>query len=220
MDSPIKGTKEKAMSSSASTGLTKLAVLELKPASPRHQEPPAAAATSSGGNLIPSVLGIIKGMVGPAILYLPHGFAGAGYATALPIMAISTILFLHSSQCLLDAWRYELEQLDDDDDDDKLVVEEEDGDDDLHALLEEEEEPLEGRDNIKLKQVKSLSYPDLAYRVSFFFQIFNYRNNSSLSIRFTHQIYLIFLFLLCRPLALQESGVPMLPLLACKWEFA
>lgn len=28
-----------------------------------------------GGDMVSAVLGIIKGMVGPAILYLPHGFA-------------------------------------------------------------------------------------------------------------------------------------------------
>jgi hypothetical protein len=60
-----------------------------------------------GGDLTSSVLGIIKGMVGPAILYLPHGFAGAGYVVALPIMAITTCLFLYSSTCLLESWRLE-----------------------------------------------------------------------------------------------------------------
>jgi hypothetical protein len=60
-----------------------------------------------GGDLTSSVLGIIKGMVGPAILYLPHGFATAGYVVALPIMAITTCLFLYSSTCLLESWRLE-----------------------------------------------------------------------------------------------------------------
>lgn len=46
-------------------------------------------------------------MVGPAILYLPHGFASAGYIVALPIMLVSTSLFLYSSKCLLDAWKLE-----------------------------------------------------------------------------------------------------------------
>jgi proton-coupled amino acid transporter len=60
-----------------------------------------------GGDLTSSVLGIIKAMVGPAILYLPHGFATAGYVVALPIMAITTCLFLYSSTCLLESWRLE-----------------------------------------------------------------------------------------------------------------
>ncbi len=60
-----------------------------------------------GGDLISAVLGIIKGMVGPAILYLPHGFANAGLVCAVPILALATILFLSSSACLLDSWKIE-----------------------------------------------------------------------------------------------------------------
>jgi proton-coupled amino acid transporter len=60
-----------------------------------------------GGNLTSAVLGIIKGMVGPAILYLPHGFATAGYVCAIPILAGSTLLYLYSSRCLLDSWKLE-----------------------------------------------------------------------------------------------------------------
>jgi proton-coupled amino acid transporter len=64
-------------------------------------------AVGLGSNLTSAVLGIIKGMVGPAILYLPHGFAGAGYATAFPIMLGATAMFLYASRCLLDAWKHE-----------------------------------------------------------------------------------------------------------------
>lgn len=60
-----------------------------------------------GGDLVSAVLGIIKGMVGPAILYLPHGFANAGYVCAIPILIFSTVLFLSSSACLLDSWKLE-----------------------------------------------------------------------------------------------------------------
>ena len=60
-----------------------------------------------GGDLTSAVLGIIKGMVGPAILYLPHGFAKAGWIFAIPCLILSTILFLSSSACLLDAWKLE-----------------------------------------------------------------------------------------------------------------
>lgn len=67
-------------------------------------------ASGIGGDLTSAVLGIIKGMVGPAILYLPHGFASAGYAVAIPIMLLSTVLFLFSSSCLLEAWKMETEQ--------------------------------------------------------------------------------------------------------------
>lgn len=60
-----------------------------------------------GGDLTSAVLGIIKGMVGPAILYLPHGFAKAGWLFAIPCLILSTFLFLSSSACLLDAWKLE-----------------------------------------------------------------------------------------------------------------
>jgi len=64
-------------------------------------------ATSMGGDLGSAVLGVIKGMVGPAILYLPHGFAKTGYALALPILLLATSLYLYSQRCLLQAWRVE-----------------------------------------------------------------------------------------------------------------
>jgi hypothetical protein len=43
----------------------------------------------------------------PAILYLPRGFATAGFlAVALPILLVTTRLFLYSSTCLLhQAWK-------------------------------------------------------------------------------------------------------------------
>lgn len=66
-----------------------------------------AHAQGIGGNLTSAVLGIIKGMVGPAILYLPHGFAMAGYVCAIPILASATLLYLYSSRCLLDSWKLE-----------------------------------------------------------------------------------------------------------------
>lgn len=63
-----------------------------------------------GGTLLAAGLGIVKGMVGPAILYLPHGFASAGYLVALPIMGLSTLMFLYSSSCLLSSWRIEYDK--------------------------------------------------------------------------------------------------------------
>ncbi len=61
-----------------------------------------------GGTLPSAALGIIKGMVGPAILYLPHGFAGAGYLVAIPLLFLSTVMFLWSSSCLLECWKMEM----------------------------------------------------------------------------------------------------------------
>jgi hypothetical protein len=76
-----------------------------------EQEEDDLHAHGVGGDLTSAVLGIIKGMVGPAILYLPHGMAHSGYALAIPIMLLVTFLFLFSCQCLLDAWRLEHVQL-------------------------------------------------------------------------------------------------------------
>jgi len=93
-----------------------------------------------GGDLVSAVLGIIKGMVGPAILYLPHGFAGAGYVLAVPIMIMSTALFLYSSTCLLESWRLESTKA---------------------MVLNEATGFLMGRPS---RRPVLLSYPELAYR--------------------------------------------------------
>ena len=68
---------------------------------------PDPHAAGLGGSLSSATLGIVKGMVGPAILYLPHGFASAGYLVAIPMLILSTSLFLWSSGCLLDCWKME-----------------------------------------------------------------------------------------------------------------
>mmetsp|Transcript_2104 Transcript_2104/g.4662 ORF Transcript_2104/g.4662 Transcript_2104/m.4662 type:complete len:607 (-) Transcript_2104:264-2084(-) len=68
-------------------------------------------ATGLGGKLSSATLGIIKGMVGPAILYLPHGFASAGYLMAIPVMMLTTALFLWSSKCLLESWKVESDRV-------------------------------------------------------------------------------------------------------------
>lgn len=105
-------------------------------------------AAGAGGNLSAAVLGIIKGMVGPAILYLPHGFATAGYAAALPIMIVSTILFLYSSNCLLESWKVQS----------RLNR--------IKMLQQQADERTELIRNPKKKRKGPLplSYPELAYR--------------------------------------------------------
>jgi proton-coupled amino acid transporter len=60
-----------------------------------------------GGDLKSAVVGIVKGMVGPAILYLPHGFAQAGWVIAVPMLFASTALYLASSASLLECWEVE-----------------------------------------------------------------------------------------------------------------
>jgi proton-coupled amino acid transporter len=92
-----------------------------------------------GGNLTSAVLGIIKGMVGPAILYLPHGFATTGYFLALPIMLGATVLYLYSSSCLLDSWKLESDE---------------------SSVVNPEQSSLLSA----TKRRTILSYPELAYR--------------------------------------------------------
>lgn len=98
-----------------------------------------------GGTLTAAVLGIIKGMVGPAVLFLPHAFANAGYIVAVPIMCLCTFMFLYSCTCLLDAWRLQKSL-----DKQKLAMAD---DMEVTSLI-----------NRKKKSPLPLSYPELAYR--------------------------------------------------------
>ncbi|KAL7543402.1 hypothetical protein ACHAXR_012819 [Thalassiosira sp. AJA248-18] len=111
------------------------------PQSPAGADPHAP---SIGGNLYSATFGIIKGMVGPAILYLPHGFAQAGYIVAVPVLLLSTCIFLWSSSCLLQSWKIESERVNR-----KRLS-------DTKINLQDDQQPTQRR--IKL------SYPELAYR--------------------------------------------------------
>jgi len=119
-----------------------------------------------GGDLTSAVLGIVKGMVGPAILYLPHGLAGAGYALAFPMLIVSTTMFLYSSQCLLDSWRLEHDKMHKqlDDVDHKVsdaITEGDEGDEND----DDEEQPLTTTTTNKPRfKMTFLSYPELGYR--------------------------------------------------------
>ena len=132
-----------------------------------------AHAQGVGGDSTSAVLGIIKGMVGPAILYLPHGLANAGYALAFPMILLSTCMFLYSSQCLLDAWKLEHSK--------KFhqpapiakrneistIAEEEDAAKEDQALLNGDGNGKENAQNGNTQQrfkMTFLSYPELAYR--------------------------------------------------------
>lgn len=64
----------------------------------------------AGGSLSAAVFGIVKGTVGPAILYLPHGLQTSGYGVAVPSMLLATGLYLYASHCLLSCWRVEHER--------------------------------------------------------------------------------------------------------------
>jgi hypothetical protein len=61
----------------------------------------------AGGSLGAAIFGIIKGTVGPAILYLPHGFLHSGYAVAIPSMLFATSMFIYNSYRLLACWKVE-----------------------------------------------------------------------------------------------------------------
>ena len=98
-------------------------------------------AAGLGGSLSSATLGIIKGMVGPAILYLPHGFAQAGYIVAIPVLMLSTMLFLWSSTCLLDSWKFESDRVN-----------------------RKRQTMNKNRASLKLPKRIMLSYPELAFR--------------------------------------------------------
>ncbi len=107
-----------------------------------EEQPPTAEdphAAGLGGTLSSATLGIIKGMVGPAILYLPHGFASAGYLVAIPMLLLSTSLFLWSSGCLLDCWKMEM-------------------------MSKQQQKQQQHRRHHHHHQKITLSYPQLAYR--------------------------------------------------------
>jgi len=63
--------------------------------------------TVEGGSIPAAIFGIIKGMVGPAVLYLPRGFAISGYAIAIPAMFCATISYLYCATRLLQCWKVE-----------------------------------------------------------------------------------------------------------------
>lgn len=63
--------------------------------------------TVEGGSLGAATFGIIKGTIGPAILFLPRGFKMAGWGVAIPALLFSTATYLYSATRLLDCWRIE-----------------------------------------------------------------------------------------------------------------
>jgi hypothetical protein len=69
-------------------------------------EPAAATATVAGRSMTAARLGIVKAMVGPAILYLPHSFADAGYLFAIVALSAALLLYLYSSNRLLETWAF------------------------------------------------------------------------------------------------------------------
>ncbi|KAL3914959.1 MAG: hypothetical protein SGILL_005869, partial [Bacillariaceae sp.] len=60
-----------------------------------------------GGSLTAAIFGVIKGTVGPAILYLPRGFKMAGWACAIPALCFATFSYIYSAHRLLECWKVE-----------------------------------------------------------------------------------------------------------------
>lgn len=60
-----------------------------------------------GGSISAAIFGIVKGTVGPAILYLPHGFQMSGYLVAIPAMLFATYMFIYNAYRLLECWKVE-----------------------------------------------------------------------------------------------------------------
>jgi proton-coupled amino acid transporter len=60
-----------------------------------------------GGSITAAVFGVIKGTVGPAILYLPKGFQQAGWACAIPSLIVATFAYIYSAHRLLQCWKVE-----------------------------------------------------------------------------------------------------------------
>jgi len=59
------------------------------------------------GSLGAAVFGIVKGTVGPAILYLPRGFQLSGWAVAIPSMLFATVMYIYNADRLLACWKAE-----------------------------------------------------------------------------------------------------------------
>mmetsp|Transcript_53355 Transcript_53355/g.79296 ORF Transcript_53355/g.79296 Transcript_53355/m.79296 type:complete len:486 (+) Transcript_53355:3-1460(+) len=133
--------RDGSTSSEAEEGAT---VWEIEDGDP---DEPAVAETVAGGSLTAAVFGIIKGMVGPAILYLPHGFSLSGYLFAVPAMILSTIVYLYSANRLLESCREESRK------------NSEKRQEELRALTQEEEGKAHA--DAELTSEK-LSYPELA----------------------------------------------------------
>jgi len=60
-----------------------------------------------GGSLGAAAFGIVKGIVGPAILYLPSGFYKSGWAVSIPCMLFATGMFVYNAYRLLECWKVE-----------------------------------------------------------------------------------------------------------------
>ena len=67
----------------------------------------AAGAGALGSSLTETCLAIVKGIVGPAVLYLPKGFEEAGVGFGCVMIAASYAVFAFAATRLLECWRVE-----------------------------------------------------------------------------------------------------------------
>ena len=71
------------------------------------ESPAAADAGAPGSSLTETCLAIVKGIVGPAVLYLPKGFEEAGVGFGCVMIAASYAVFAFAATRLLECWRVE-----------------------------------------------------------------------------------------------------------------
>ncbi|KAL3939928.1 MAG: hypothetical protein SGBAC_005437 [Bacillariaceae sp.] len=106
-----------------------------------------------GGSMTAAIFGIIKGTIGPAILFLPRGFQMAGYALAVPIMILATASYIYSANRLLQSWKVEKDRANKIDEIRALLLE---SSPKWYGATGEESRPTEGS--------QLLTYPELARR--------------------------------------------------------
>ncbi len=61
---------------------------------------------AQGSTRLQLAVAIVKGTVGPAILFVPHGFSTSGWLFAVPMLALALFLFLYSGNNLIECWRH------------------------------------------------------------------------------------------------------------------
>ena len=114
-----------------------------------------------GGSIPAAIFGIIKGMVGPAILYLPRGFAISGYAVAIPAMFCATATYLYCATRLLQCWKVESNKALETMEKIRLMLDPESKFSTYGSLENDDKSP---REEMPQLQGKLLTYPELARR--------------------------------------------------------
>lgn len=79
--------------------------------SPASGRPPSMGAPTGGASaatLSDAAFAVIRSVVGPAALYLPHGVATAGVSASVVITVLSYLLFVAGTARLISCWRWHL----------------------------------------------------------------------------------------------------------------